>query len=88
MSVEELKQEILGERPELKELLAQNQEKTDLALELLKLRKLAGFTKEALSDVSGFSVEQIDRLEAPSGDLPSKSEVECYKTSCWRYSGR
>lgn len=88
MSVEELKQAILEERPELKEFLAQNQKKTDLALELLKLRKLAGLTKDALTDVSGLSVEQIDRLEAPSGDLPSESEVERYKTSCRRYSGR
>lgn len=88
MSVEELKQEILEERPELKEFLAQNQEKTDLALELLKLRKLAEFTKDALADASGLSVEQIDRLEAPSGDLPSENEVELYKSSCRQHSGR
>ncbi|KIC40236.1 hypothetical protein RA27_15605 [Ruegeria sp. ANG-R] len=82
MSVEELKQEILAERPELKEFLAQYQEKTDLALELLKLRKLAGLTKDALADVSGLSLDQIERLEAPTGDLPTESDVEIYKAVC------
>ncbi len=82
MSVEELKQEILEERPELKEFLTQNQEKTDLALELLKLRKLAGLTKDALADASGLSLEQIDRLEAPTGELPTEHDVARFKAAC------
>lgn len=82
MDRHELKIELIEINPELEGFLDDHAEKRNLALKLRAVRKKAGLTQADIVERSGMTIEDIERIEAPSGDMPTKIEITRYQNGC------
>ena len=82
MDRHELKESLIKINPKLKGFLDAHTEKRELALELRAVRKKAGLTQADIAERSGMTIEDIERIEAPSGDMPTKIEITRYQNGC------
>ena len=82
MDRHELKIELIEINPELEGFLDDHEEKRNLALKLRAVRKKAGLTQVDIAERSGMTIEDIERIEAPSGNMPTKIEITRYQNGC------
>lgn len=82
MNLKEIKQSIIDANPGLEDFLEANTEKRNLALELRVIRKKAGFTEADIAKRAGMTMHDIERIESPSGSLPTDLEIRKYRTAC------
>ena len=82
MTLDKIRQDIIDSRPGLKEYLDQTEPKRRLALELMAARKRAGLTRDNVVVRSGISMEELEALEAPAGDMPSEVMIGRFLAAC------
>ena len=82
MNRDQLKKELEKRNPALKASLELNRPKREHALALRAARKKAGLTTDDIFRTCGISKGEIERMDAPSGALPSEALTELYLSAC------
>ncbi|WP_300031442.1 helix-turn-helix transcriptional regulator [uncultured Roseobacter sp.] len=78
----QLKNMLFAEDPELAESYDRNKAKRDMALLFRSLRKKAGLTQVELAERSGLSQSHISKMEAATGALPEIQSCSRYFHAC------
>lgn len=68
--------------PGLKEHLEKNRPKRELALYLRASRKIQGLADQDVMQIGGFTEQEIEQMETPSCDMPTKEQISRYLTAC------
>ncbi|QFT99981.1 hypothetical protein FIU85_21855 (plasmid) [Roseovarius sp. THAF8] len=69
-------------RPDVEEAAHKNRENRRIALALRSVRKDNGLTQHDLASSSDLTMDEIERIEAASGDLPKLEDVIRYMEAC------
>lgn len=69
-------------RPDVEEAAHKHRDKRKMALALRSVRKDKGLSQHDLASSSDLTLDEIERIEAGSGDLPELEDVIRYMEAC------
>ncbi|NIZ62325.1 hypothetical protein DL239_15220 [Sedimentitalea sp. CY04] len=78
MKITKFQEALEARMPGLKEHHEKNRPKRELSLLLRASRKALGMACQEIMQIGGLSEQEIELLEAPSGDMPTEEQIAKY----------